>query len=197
MSHLTVLAAAGVGAALGAGAVLFLSRKGRRVVATANAPAAIGPYSQAIVSDNLVFVSGMIGLVPEVRTAFRSLCDAFLTGFAGRADQEAGRRVHRGADPAGAAQPSRCGRGRGLLHGQGLQGHCPAEGHGRLPGGERDLRHLLPLGGPSRARRLPGRQSARQRCTGCGRAHASERAITLTLLSPLAAIVEIEAIARL
>ena len=34
-------------------------------VATANAPSAIGPYSQAIVCGNLVFTSGQIPLIPE------------------------------------------------------------------------------------------------------------------------------------
>lgn len=35
-----------------------------KVVQTSNAPAAVGPYSQAIVSGNLLFVSGQIPLVP-------------------------------------------------------------------------------------------------------------------------------------
>ena len=34
-------------------------------VATANAPSAIGPYSQAIICGNLVFTSGQIPLIPE------------------------------------------------------------------------------------------------------------------------------------
>jgi len=33
-------------------------------VQTSHAPAAIGPYSQAIVSDPFVFVSGQLGLIP-------------------------------------------------------------------------------------------------------------------------------------
>ena len=33
-------------------------------VQTSNAPAAIGPYSQAIVSEPFVFVSGQLGLIP-------------------------------------------------------------------------------------------------------------------------------------
>jgi 2-iminobutanoate/2-iminopropanoate deaminase len=36
----------------------------RSVVATADAPQAIGPYSQAITIDNLVFCSGQIPLTP-------------------------------------------------------------------------------------------------------------------------------------
>lgn len=36
----------------------------RSVVATADAPQAIGPYSQAITLDNLVFCSGQIPLTP-------------------------------------------------------------------------------------------------------------------------------------
>ncbi|KOM46513.1 reactive Intermediate Deaminase A, chloroplastic-like [Vigna umbellata] len=34
-------------------------------VQTDGAPAALGPYSQAIKADNLLFVSGVLGLVPE------------------------------------------------------------------------------------------------------------------------------------
>lgn len=36
-----------------------------KTVATTNAPAAIGPYSQAIVTGNLVFTSGQIPLKPD------------------------------------------------------------------------------------------------------------------------------------
>jgi 2-iminobutanoate/2-iminopropanoate deaminase len=36
----------------------------RNVIATADAPQAIGPYSQAITFDNLVFCSGQIPLTP-------------------------------------------------------------------------------------------------------------------------------------
>jgi 2-iminobutanoate/2-iminopropanoate deaminase len=57
----------------------------KRVVQTSTAPAAIGPYSQAIATGNLVFTSGQIGLDPttgelvpggfeaEVRQAFKNL----------------------------------------------------------------------------------------------------------------------------
>ncbi|MDR4505938.1 MAG: RidA family protein [Candidatus Scalindua sp.] len=37
----------------------------KRVIATNNAPGAIGPYSQAIGFDNLLFVSGQIPIDPE------------------------------------------------------------------------------------------------------------------------------------
>lgn len=37
----------------------------RNAIATKSAPPAIGPYSQAIASGNLLFVSGQIGLDPE------------------------------------------------------------------------------------------------------------------------------------
>ena len=37
---------------------------GRRAITTANAPAAIGPYSQALAYDSLLFVSGQIPLDP-------------------------------------------------------------------------------------------------------------------------------------
>lgn len=39
--------------------------EGRTVISTSTAPAAIGPYSQAIVVGNLVFCSGQIPLSPE------------------------------------------------------------------------------------------------------------------------------------
>ncbi len=37
----------------------------RRVIATAEAPRAIGPYSQAVVAGQLVFCSGQIALDPQ------------------------------------------------------------------------------------------------------------------------------------
>ena len=36
----------------------------RRAVSTGEAPAAVGPYSQAIATDELVFCSGQVGLDP-------------------------------------------------------------------------------------------------------------------------------------
>ena len=36
----------------------------RTVIATSNAPAAIGPYSQAIATDNLLFISGQLPIDP-------------------------------------------------------------------------------------------------------------------------------------
>ena len=38
----------------------------KEAVQTEMAPAALGPYSQAIKANNLVFVSGVLGLNPEV-----------------------------------------------------------------------------------------------------------------------------------
>ncbi|XP_021758922.1 reactive Intermediate Deaminase A, chloroplastic-like [Chenopodium quinoa] len=37
----------------------------KEVVQTDKAPAALGPYSQAIKANNMLFVSGVLGLVPE------------------------------------------------------------------------------------------------------------------------------------
>ncbi|CAN6457597.1 unnamed protein product [Victoria cruziana] len=37
----------------------------REAIQTEKAPAALGPYSQAIKANNLLFVSGVLGLVPE------------------------------------------------------------------------------------------------------------------------------------
>lgn len=56
----------------------------KEIVSTPGAPAAIGPYSQAVKTGLVVFTSGQIGLVPEsgelvqdfeaqVRQAFRNL----------------------------------------------------------------------------------------------------------------------------
>lgn len=36
-----------------------------KIITTENAPSAIGPYSQAIISGNLVFTSGQIAINPE------------------------------------------------------------------------------------------------------------------------------------
>ena len=40
----------------------------RQAVSTSNAPAAIGPYSQGIITDGFVFCSGQIGLDPATGT---------------------------------------------------------------------------------------------------------------------------------
>ncbi len=39
----------------------------REVISTPNSPAAIGPYSQAIRANGMVYVSGCIGLDPETK----------------------------------------------------------------------------------------------------------------------------------
>lgn len=39
----------------------------REVIATPNAPAAIGPYSQGIKANGFVYVSGQGGLIPETK----------------------------------------------------------------------------------------------------------------------------------
>lgn len=36
-----------------------------QIISTPNAPAAVGPYSQAVLVNGTVYVSGQIGLVPE------------------------------------------------------------------------------------------------------------------------------------
>ncbi|XP_039002066.1 reactive Intermediate Deaminase A, chloroplastic-like [Hibiscus syriacus] len=46
---------------------LFTSPEIKEVVVTEKAPAALGPYSQAIKANNLLFVSGVLGLIPETR----------------------------------------------------------------------------------------------------------------------------------
>lgn len=37
----------------------------KEIISTAKAPAAIGPYSQAVKLNNMIYTSGMIPLVPE------------------------------------------------------------------------------------------------------------------------------------
>ncbi|VDK24787.1 unnamed protein product [Anisakis simplex] len=37
----------------------------RKIIATTKAPAAIGPYSQAVLVDHTLYISGSLGLVPE------------------------------------------------------------------------------------------------------------------------------------
>lgn len=39
-----------------------------KIIQTKNAPAAIGPYSQAIVTGDMIYTSGQIPLVPETGT---------------------------------------------------------------------------------------------------------------------------------
>lgn len=36
----------------------------KEIISTPNGPAAVGPYSQAIAANGLVFVSGQLGLIP-------------------------------------------------------------------------------------------------------------------------------------
>lgn len=43
---------------------------GREVVSTDRAPGAVGPYSQAIKANGMVYVSGQVGLVPGVSMLF-------------------------------------------------------------------------------------------------------------------------------
>ncbi len=39
-----------------------------RIISTENAPRAIGPYSQAVIADNMLFISGQLGIDPETNT---------------------------------------------------------------------------------------------------------------------------------
>ena len=45
----------------------------KQAVHTDKAPAALGPYSQAIKANNLVLVSGDLGLIPEVRHIYQDV----------------------------------------------------------------------------------------------------------------------------
>jgi len=40
----------------------------KKIIQTSDAPEAIGPYSQAVVTGNTVYISGQIPLVPETMT---------------------------------------------------------------------------------------------------------------------------------
>lgn len=50
---------------LGGGGRRASATAGKEAVTTERAPAALGPYSQAIKANGLLFVSGVLGLVPE------------------------------------------------------------------------------------------------------------------------------------
>ncbi|KAK9837111.1 hypothetical protein WJX81_003397 [Elliptochloris bilobata] len=56
------------------------SAQGRQVVSTDKAPGAVGPYSQAIKTGNLVFVSGQLGFIPGTK-------DFAATDVEGQAEQ--------------------------------------------------------------------------------------------------------------
>lgn len=45
--------------------LLTLGFAGKKVISTPNAPAAIGPYSQAIQAGNTLYLSGQLGLDPK------------------------------------------------------------------------------------------------------------------------------------
>ena len=40
----------------------------KQIISTPNAPAPIGPYSQAVLSDNTLYTSGQIAFNPETNT---------------------------------------------------------------------------------------------------------------------------------
>lgn len=54
-----------VGAVSGGVSGIAADKKGKRAVETVDAPKAIGPYSQAIIAGDIVYVSGQIGLEPK------------------------------------------------------------------------------------------------------------------------------------
>ncbi len=54
-----------VGAVSGGLTGVAADKTGKRAIETLDAPKAIGPYSQAIVAGNVVYVSGQIGLEPK------------------------------------------------------------------------------------------------------------------------------------
>ncbi len=44
----------------------------KEIIITENAPAPIGPYNQAVIAGNLLFISGQIALVPGTETLINS-----------------------------------------------------------------------------------------------------------------------------
>lgn len=64
----------------------------KEAVQTEKAPAALGPYCQAIKANNMLFMSGVLGLVPEVcnnwiyhiyiKKHYRKLKEAFFFSYA-------------------------------------------------------------------------------------------------------------------
>ncbi|ESP05474.1 hypothetical protein LOTGIDRAFT_208507 [Lottia gigantea] len=52
----------------------------RRIIHTSKAPKAVGPYSQAVVADNTMYISGQIGFNPETMELVEG-------GAVGQADQ--------------------------------------------------------------------------------------------------------------
>lgn len=62
----------------------------KTVISSAKAPAAIGPYSQAVVANGLVFTAGVIPLDPETKAIvgddIRTQAERVLTSLAGLLD---------------------------------------------------------------------------------------------------------------
>jgi 2-iminobutanoate/2-iminopropanoate deaminase len=50
--------------------------EGKKIVSTNKAPKAIGPYSQAILTDELIFTAGQVGLDPETMEIVEGGIDA-------------------------------------------------------------------------------------------------------------------------
>ncbi len=100
----------------------------REVVATPNAPQAIGPYSQAIRANGFIFVSGQIPLNPATQQIVEG-------GVAEQTEQ-----VHR--------QPGSDSESRRQRPGQGRAHRRLPQGHERLRRHERCLRALLPAALP-------------------------------------------------
>ena len=51
------------------------------VIATTNAPKALGPYSQAVLAGSILFVSGQIAINPETGEWFKALLKLKLSRF--------------------------------------------------------------------------------------------------------------------
>jgi 2-iminobutanoate/2-iminopropanoate deaminase len=50
--------------------------EGKKIVSTNKAPKAIGPYSQAILTDELIFTAGQVGFIPETMELIEGGVDA-------------------------------------------------------------------------------------------------------------------------
>ena len=120
------LIAAGFAGLVFAGFSLFESEAQvakKRAVESAEAPKAIGPYSQGVVANGFVYTAGQIGVGPE--------------------DGDACRGRHRGADRAGVEKYRGGAQGGGKFDGRCREDDCFPRGHERFYEDERDLREVF------------------------------------------------------
>ena len=106
----------------------------KKIVSTEKAPKAIGPYSQAIRTENLVFTAGQVGLDPATMEL-----------------------VEGGVEPrpVRCSRPQACSGERRFRSKVCGQDDCLPAGYGRFCKDEWGLRRVLP-GKPARTQHSPG-----------------------------------------